>query len=827
MPPRAGALPSGAPTIASPTLRHLIASASCASFIALALQLWSVRLLSNLVWDQFAATVVAGGMAGFAAGAWWASRRLRHGVPQTVSGLERGFLLLGLGQLAFWLLLTRVEFEPFRAVLLPDPRRLFELGILWGAILLMTGCAGWLLAQVVSLSGTGLRAVYSADLLGGCAGVCAAVLLGGWIGPLHGVLLCAAAAMLWSLQLRRLRAPPLRAPLHWGLCTAAISVPILLWGRGELQFPEGKYLHDVEQFVERTIWDPAVRLDVMQPVRGHFFGAGGIAHPQPEDEFEHRIVLQDGGAPTAILGLAPGDVETRAVWRKYLQAAPFAVLERPRVLILGPGGGLEIAISLHHAAESVECVEINSSLIRLCREDYRDFQSGLLDRPEVSVRWGEGRHFLGRTQQKYDLILMCGLDSFAAGAGGASAAVENSLYTVEAAQAMLARLTERGVLAVTRRLFRPEREALRFTVTLATALERGAKHPADALCVVEGPPTGTGVAWAMMMARPSGFTREDQRRIEAWSGEQGHRLLYGGAASSDPLFDRVIRADRAQRAALLAGYPFDLTPVTDDRPYFFLTAHRSQLWSDAALLLRGRVPVERIHADGVPLPVAIVTGMLVAAMVALLAFAVLFHSVLRAWRRNGAVPLLAWPYFALTGAGTLLAEIGLFQIGSFLLGMPFLAVSIVLAGVLLGAGIGARWRGNGLPLLIGAAVLLVLTTAAWACKLAWQSPPPGLLAGCSILAAISISLGVCSGSFFPAGISSFAGLDEPPERARAFTVSTAFSVAGAAAGPVLAVLCGTRALLAVSALALTGAAAVLASRGRITVRRAAVGTRSA
>lgn len=779
----------------------------------MALQVWSIRLLSNLIWDQFAATIVAGGVAGGAAGALWAGRQHRLTPHSAPARLDRGFMLLGLGLLGHWLLLTQVEFDPFRAFLQHDGRSLLELAVLLAGILLMAGVTGWILAHALACSGLRLRLVYSADLLGAGAGVVAAVLLGGWIGPLQGILCLSAAALLWSAQLRSCRGT-FRSKARTSLITLGIlTVPVALWGRGDLHFPEGKLLHGLEPYIDRTVWGPAVRMDVLNVAQGHFHGSGGISKTAPEEELPFRLVLQDGGAPTAILGLDGDDLERSGIWRKYLQAAPFAILDHPRVLILGPGGGLEIAISAHHGAAAIECVEINAGLIRFCEREYAEFQSGLWSRPELSVHWGDARHFLSRTKNEYDLVLMCGVDSFAAGPGGMSAASENYLYTIEAAEAMLACLSDRGILAVTRMRLEPPRESLRLVATLAEALERrGSSDPAASLLILEGPPNGAGIPWAMVMAKPGGYGANEEARVRSWAAEMGHGLLFAPSVASRNLYDAYLRGTSPWRTAFVQHYPMDIRPVSDDRPFFFLTTRPQELWSRTLDLLRGPGPAREFDPRQGPMPTGVLIGVAMASLVFLLAAIVLACSWLGTRTADDAPSARSWLFFALAGSGSLLGEIGLFQLGTFLLGMPFLAVSIVLAAMLFGAGLGARRAARGHRTVAAAAGLMLLATLAWASKLEFGLAPPGLLLGAVLLAGASAWFGSLTGSFFPMGLRDFAGLQAPHRRAQAFAVSSACSVAGAAAGPVIAILWGTRALLGISACFLIGAAAFLTWR---------------
>ena len=252
-------------------------------------------------------------------------------------------------------------------------------------------------------------------------------------------------------------------------------------------------------------------------------------------------------------------------------------------------------------------------------------------------------------------------------------------------------------------------------------------------------------------------------------------------------------------------------PVSDDRPFFFLTAHGRQLWEDAGHLLRGDIAAERLAIGGIPPAVGLLTGFAVAGILMSMALVLFGFIWMRSLRSGTPAQLRPWLYFAFSGFGTLLGEIGLFQLGSFLLGMPFLAVTIVLCTVLLGAGLGARICVGRVRIVAAAGVLMLLSTTAWASKLAFDLSPPGLLVGALALAATGAGFGFLTGTFFPAGLRGLPGSTAPSRRARAFAVSSAFSVAGAACGPVVAILWGTRALLGLSAVLLFCAALLLRS----------------
>ena len=292
----------------------------------------------------------------------------------------------------------------------------------------------------------------------------------------------------------------------------------------------------------------------------------------------------------------------------------------------------------------------------------------------------------------------------------------------------------------------------------------------------------------------------------------GHDVLYSPAVSKSNIFNQFVRDTPQQRAAFIHNYSLNIQPVSDDRPFFFLTTRARELWRNTLDLLLAHNQTNPGRVRNVPPPAGVLTGIAVAVILLLLAFAILVYSWLPVARISEPQMARSWLYFAFTGFGTLLGETGLFQLGTFLLGMPFLAVSVVLAAMLLGAGLGAGVGASRRRTVVIAAVLMLLATLIWESKLILSWPPPEILTGAMILAALSGGFGYFTGSFYPAGLCIFQMQESRTRRAHAFAVSSAFSVAGAAAGPVSAILCGTSMLFGASTIILFGAAAVLSTR---------------
>ena len=84
------------------------------------------------------------------------------------------------------------------------------------------------------------------------------------------------------------------------------------------------------------------------------------------------------------------------------------------------------------------------------RDQFRDYSGGIYTNPRVSIAVDDGRSFVRRTPERYDVIQASLVDTWAATAAGAYTLTENTLYTVEAFNDYLDHLTDDGMLTITR-----------------------------------------------------------------------------------------------------------------------------------------------------------------------------------------------------------------------------------------------------------------------------------------------------------------------------------------------------------------------------------------
>lgn len=115
------------------------------------------------------------------------------------------------------------------------------------------------------------------------------------------------------------------------------------------------------------------------------------------------------------------------------------------VLIIGAGTGNDVALALAQGARSITAVEIDPRLRQIGGQEHPDAP---YDDPRVHTVIDDGRAFLERTDQRFDLILFALPDSLALVNGAGGVRLESYLFTVEAVQAARDHLTGDGGFAM-------------------------------------------------------------------------------------------------------------------------------------------------------------------------------------------------------------------------------------------------------------------------------------------------------------------------------------------------------------------------------------------
>jgi hypothetical protein len=343
------------------------------------------------------------------------------------------------------------------------------------------------------------------------------------------------------------------------------------------------------------------------------------------------------------------------------------------------GGGFDILNALYGGAAEVTGVEINGATMEILTRTYKDYFRAWVEDPRVRLVQAEGRHFLATTPRAYDIIQLSGVDSYSGTAAAAHVFSENYLYTSEAFDLYLSRLSAGGILNVMRLEFPLAREMLRALTTAVGALRRaGVARPADHIMMLT---QSNGIFTAMLVKRAP-FTPEEQDRLERWAAASPLFKVSAGPrvnARAENMYQYLLsQADPRREAAFVAAYPLDVSPPGDDRPFFFRYSFWRHLFRQDRLLV-GSFPIMEWSL------------VLLSAIVGLAA-ALGIYVPLRRLAAGGLRTRGAWRYaafFAGTGVGYMALEIALLQKFGLFLGHPNYALSVVLAALLLATGVGS------------------------------------------------------------------------------------------------------------------------------------------
>jgi spermidine synthase len=126
------------------------------------------------------------------------------------------------------------------------------------------------------------------------------------------------------------------------------------------------------------------------------------------------MIAHDGNAGSNLVEF-DGDFASVSYLEGDVRGTPFTVLApNPKVLIIGAAGGHEVLASLYHGAREIAAVEPNRVTVELTRGPYADYTGRIAYDPRVTWINGEGRSFIQRSKEKYDLIRFVAPDSYAA-----------------------------------------------------------------------------------------------------------------------------------------------------------------------------------------------------------------------------------------------------------------------------------------------------------------------------------------------------------------------------------------------------------------------------
>jgi hypothetical protein len=480
---------------------------------------------------------------------------------------------------------------------------------------------------------------------------------------------------------------------------------------------------------------------------------------------------------------------------------PYVLRPGAKTLVIGPGGGWDIARSFASGSKDITGVEINPIIANtILRQKYADLNHRLYFRPEVHIEVEDGRTFVRASAEKYDVIQATLVDTWASTAAGAFALSENNLYTTDAFYDYLTHLTDNGLMVFTRWGFEPPRESLRLLSLALVALDHlGESDPARHVIVLRGQNDRLrdwGAQDTVLVSRKP-LSDSDGRIARDAAAIAKMQAVYvpGDGAANE--FGRMLASGNPWRFS--DTYPYNVTPVSDDKPFFFYTVQTRDVWN----FVRN---ASRLTADykvnrAVPMLFGVIGVSIVATALILVLPRLLLGSRLPADR---SILKFLW-YFLFIGAGYILIQVALIQKFVLFLGHPTYALTVIIFSMLVASGAGSyaskwvvgtshgrlRWIFPGIAALI--AVLAFISAPVTGALASWPLAAKALLSVAMIAPAAFLM-----GMPFPTGL----GLLERAhhESVRwAWALNAASSVLGSASAIFLAIYIGLRSTLVIGA----------------------------
>lgn len=373
-----------------------------------------------------------------------------------------------------------------------------------------------------------------------------------------------------------------------------------------------------------------------------------------EGNNSEMIVTIDGTA-NAPMYRFDGKKSSLSKYKDDIEYLPFSFGNNHKALIIGPGGGRDILYALAGNSKKITGVEINTSSIDAVKH-FKEFNGDIYNRPEVKIYGEDGRNFVRKSKENYDVVFLSLVMTNASQNIG-YALSENYLFTVEALKDYIKHLTNNGKIAF---LAHDEEDMSKLIATIFRALNKNGiairevpKYMAIFTKEVELMHGNEHIHYPLIIVKNTPFSQLESKKLKETADKGKIIPLYIPYVNDNgPLYH--INKGHLSLIQFEEAFSFSVTPATDDKPYFY------------------------DFSKGIS-PVLIIIFLLV-----ILGSVILFTPIIS--QENIFKPSL---YFGGLGIGYMLIEIPLIQKFILYLGHPVIAFNYILAGLLIGSGIGA------------------------------------------------------------------------------------------------------------------------------------------
>ncbi len=477
--------------------------------------------------------------------------------------------------------------------------------------------------------------------------------------------------------------------------------------------------------ITRTYWSAYARTDLVEF----------------ESNTELKYIFNDGGAGMQMFRFDGENFDDLSYLTATSAYFPFTFGETDKVLVIGAGGGKDVMIALMGGADNIVAVEVNPDVVDIVREE-SGFNGGIYY--NENVRWvvDEGRSFVRRSTDKYDIIMLMLVFTKSAREVVGYSLAESYIFTVEAFDDYLNHLTENGRLVV---VTHGDEEAIKLFATGVAAFNRRGETVAEATRhMIIAKEAAEHHALPVLILKKSPFSENEADDAHTLAQQLGFQPLYFPYSHESQIFE-PLSSGSTTLDAWVSMITFNASPTTDDSPFFYNYDEKG-VPSSLSSLFYGLVFFNMV--------VVIVALLFIKRRHVEARDTEIVHS------RTNSVGLVL--YFLLLGLGFMLIEVALLQKFILFVGQPTLTFSLILFSLLLGGGIGSyfsgRFKGDPIRKVISVSLVIGTLVMVYAVALPYvfsQFLGHDIVVRSVVSAASLLPLGFFMGMLFPTGLKIF------------------------------------------------------------------------
>jgi hypothetical protein len=559
--------------------------------------------------------------------------------------------------------------------------------------------AGSAIAISLAIFSEKVSQLYFWDLCGAAVGALLSLLLMNKVGAPGGILVCTAILLGASCCFATLISK--RISLVIGLITLTVFILIPYVKDTITIVPcSSKVLSKVFKNPDKfkllfTEWNEINRVDVYESLKDKYnpFVHLTVSHIYSGSYPDFYYMQYDGHNGSNILHFTD-DLNEYGFLDYSILKIPYLLLERPKVLVIGVGGGIDVFNAYKNNASSITAVELQPIAVKILKGHFSKWVGNIFNKnSHINLIPAEGRNFINSSREQFDLIQITVTDTFAAINTGAYLLMESYIYTENACSRYFDHLTENGVLCIIPgdHVFQGSSEIAplntRLVLEFLNVLQsKGVKSPLSHIAVIgmNSKVPGNNMGYAPLLKKTP-FTEQEMQKIRSFVSRMGFSIVFDPLAHNKPenILSQILTTHGIERERILEKLPYNVTPCTDDNPFFYNFIK----WNALIDLFNQKKFIFYTPVFGQAVLLFLFFQSIIFSFICI----ILPLLVSKSTTFPRACSLGYLFYFASLGIGFMFIEISFIQKFVLFLGYPAYAFAITFFALLLFSGIGSYW----------------------------------------------------------------------------------------------------------------------------------------